>query len=165
MFLSIALDVSKPDFSLVNATGGSSRAAKWTLSFKIAIGLVIASAAILSVLLTLSATGYSNTIPNLKSSSPSNHDTVVSPSDPSILPTYAPYIKTIKPTSMPARPTKPPYGAPSQAPAVPTFTVTSLPTATPTDVSSTWIFSYLHTSGNQIVDRNGNAVRISAVNW
>ena len=82
-------------------------------------------------------------------------------STPQPTPTPTP-TATPKPTATPT-----PVPNPTATP-VPTPTATPKPSATPsptpvsTPVSST---GYLSTKGNQIVDSNGNAVRITGVNW
>ena len=63
-----------------------------------------------------------------------------------------------KPTPTPA-PTATPTPTPS---ATPTPSPTAAPSPTPTSVSSA---GYLSAKGNQIVDSNGNTVRITGVNW
>ncbi|HEU4326733.1 MAG TPA: cellulase family glycosylhydrolase [Roseiflexaceae bacterium] len=72
------------------------------------------------------------------------------------------------PTATPTRtPTTGPTATPTRTPTTgPTATPTRTPTATPTvpvgdDTNDDW----LHTNGNRIVDRNGNPVWLTGVNW
>jgi aryl-phospho-beta-D-glucosidase BglC (GH1 family) len=56
--------------------------------------------------------------------------------------------------------------APPPPPVIPGISVNSVQVAEPSSGSSGGTSSgYLHTNGNQIVDSNGNAVRITGVNW
>ena len=106
--------------------------AKSTLSLKMVIGLDIASTAIFSVLLTLSASGYNNTTPKLKSSTPSIYGTIIIPrSCPISLLTHLIQRYSSRPAC------QAPYGAPSQASKVLALIATSLPSAIPTDLLST----------------------------
>lgn len=130
------------------------------------IGIIIASCVVLATLVAISAAGIHNVIPNLNKSGSMNQESHVSVGDPTTIPTRAPFAKTVKPTAIPSRPSKQPIGSKPPITLNPSALPTTMsPSAVPTDVSQTWEFSYLHTSGNQIVDRNLDPVRLSAVNW
>jgi endoglucanase len=43
--------------------------------------------------------------------------------------------------------------------------IVPMPTMKPTSFPSRPLFDYFHTSGNQIVDKHGNSIRISGINW
>lgn len=134
--------------------------------FKVGIGIIITSCVVLATIVAMSATGNSNMIPNLNKSGSMNQESHVSVGDPTTIPTRSPFAKTNKPTSIPSRPSKQPIGSKPPTTLYPSALPTTVsPTTVPTDVSQTWEFSYLHTSGNQIVDRNLDSVRLSAVNW
>ncbi len=137
-----------------------------SLPFKVGIGITIASCVVLAMIVAMSATGNINVIPNINESGSTNQQSHLFMGDPTTIPTRSPFAKTTKPTATPSRPSKQPIGSKPPVTLCPSAIPSTVsPSAAPTDVSQTWEFSYLHTSGNQIVDRNEDPVRLSAVNW
>ena len=79
---------------------------------------------------------------------------------PSLTPSAMPSSPSLLPTASPSQPTIQITASPSTAPSIST---TSSPTSTlAPNILAT---SVLSTSGNQIVDSNGNAVRLTGVSW